>query len=31
MQWDVPLPADMQQLLAVLREHDREISDDAAY
>ena len=31
LEWDVPLPADMQQLLAVLREHDRESIDDAAY
>jgi 23S rRNA pseudouridine1911/1915/1917 synthase len=31
LQWDVPLPPDMQHLLQVLREHDRENIDDAAY
>jgi 23S rRNA pseudouridine1911/1915/1917 synthase len=31
MQWARPLPGDMQQLLAVLRQYDREIRDDALY
>ena len=31
LHWEIPLPRDMQQLLAVLREHDRESRDDAVY
>ncbi|MCZ6830106.1 MAG: 23S rRNA pseudouridine(1911/1915/1917) synthase RluD [Gammaproteobacteria bacterium] len=31
LQWDVPLPLDMQELLGVLREYDRESRDDAVY